>query len=147
MEDTLEQTTHTQNLVEYSQILWDQIIQVMEQFKTHPKIYQLCETMNIKNAELYIINHLSEIEKKIPYDKKIIEFINSLSNQELKNSRVIEKFDVLLKFINVIEKGEFLKALVTNIEKFHETILKFKRQFIKVKKLVLPSPWSIDPWL
>jgi hypothetical protein len=26
-------------------------------------------------------------------------------------------------------------------------IVKFKRQFRKVRKLGLPSPWSTDPWL
>jgi len=50
LEDTLGQTTGTQHLVEAEKILWDQIIQVMEQFRTHLEIYQFCETMTIKNA-------------------------------------------------------------------------------------------------
>jgi hypothetical protein len=117
----------------------------MEEFNTHLKIYQLCEKMTIKNAEFDIISHLSEIEKKISYAEKIIEFINYFFDQELKYSGVTNKFEIVLKVINVIEKGEVLKALVTNIENVHETIVNFKRQFRKVKKICLPYPWSIDP--
>jgi hypothetical protein len=39
LEDTLEQTIGTQHLVEARQILWDKIIQVMEQLRTHLEIY------------------------------------------------------------------------------------------------------------
>jgi len=50
LEDTLEQIVGTQHLIEARQLLWDQIIQVMEQFRTHLEIYQFCKTMTIKNA-------------------------------------------------------------------------------------------------
>ena len=40
--------------------------------------------MNIKNEQLDINNHLSKIEKKMTQVENIIEFINSLSDQELK---------------------------------------------------------------
>ena len=76
----------------------------------------------------------------MPYAENIIEFINSLSDQELKDSRVVDRFYFFIKFINFIEKGEFLKALVKKIEEDHQVIIKFKTQFRKVRKLGLPSP-------
>ena len=75
----------------------------MEQFGTHLEIYQLCETVNIKNAQVDIKNHVSENEKNIPQDEKIIEFINSLSDHELKYYGVPNIFDFVLNVRNVIE--------------------------------------------
>jgi len=60
---------------------------------------------------------------------------------------VIDRFYVVLKVRNVIEKGELLKALVKNIEEVHQVIIKFKRQFKNVRKIGLPSPWEIGPWI
>jgi len=51
----------------------------------------------------------------MPQTKKIIEFINSLSDHELKYSGVIDRFDAVVNVRNAIEKGELLKALVKNI--------------------------------
>jgi hypothetical protein len=62
----------------------------------------------------------------MPQAEKIIEFINSFSDQELKDSGVTDRFDVVLNVRNVIEKGVFLKALVINIEEVHHVIVKFK---------------------
>jgi hypothetical protein len=77
----------------------------MELFRTQLEIYQFYETMTIKNAQLDINNHLSEIDKKMPQAEKIIEFINSLYDQELKYSGVTDRFYVVLKIKNVIENG------------------------------------------
>jgi DNA-dependent RNA polymerase auxiliary subunit epsilon len=82
------------------------------------EIYQLCETMTIKNAQFDINNHLSEIEKKMPQAEKIIEFINSLSDQELKYSGVTDRFDVVLNVRNVIERGSCSKHWLKRLKKF-----------------------------
>jgi hypothetical protein len=140
LEDTLEKMVGTQHLVETRKILWDQIIHVMDQFIFHLELHQHCETITIKNAQLDISNHLPDIEKKIPQAKRIIEFMNSLSDQDLKSSRVRDRFEAVSNVTNVIEKGELLKSLVKKIEEVHQSIIKFKRQFRKIESLVFHIP-------
>jgi hypothetical protein len=36
---------------------------------------------------------------------------------------------------------------VKKIDEAQLSIIKFKKQFKKIKKFGLPSPWEIDPWL
>jgi hypothetical protein len=82
------------------------------------EIYKLCEIMTIKNTEFDINNHLSKIEKNMPQTKKIIEFINSFFDKELKYSGVIDRFDDVLNVINVIEKGICSKHWLKRLKKF-----------------------------
>jgi hypothetical protein len=84
LEDALEQTIGTQHLVEMRKILWDQIIYVIDQFRLHLEIHQYCE-------------------KKIPQAERIIEFMNSLFDQVLKDSRVKDRFEAVSNVKNVID--------------------------------------------
>jgi hypothetical protein len=118
LEDALEQTIDTQHLVEVRQILWDQIISIMDQFRFHLEIYQYCETMTIKNAQLDISNHLPDIEKKIPQAERIIEFMNSLSDQDLKDLGVKDNLKQYSNVKNVIEKGNCLNLWLRRLKKF-----------------------------
>jgi hypothetical protein len=61
----------------------------VDQFIFHLEIHQHCETIIIKDARLDISNLPPNIEKKMPEEERIIEFMNSLSKQDLNSSRVI----------------------------------------------------------
>jgi hypothetical protein len=88
----------------------------MDQFIGYLEIHQHCETIIIKNARLDINNLFLDIEKKMPQAEKIIEFMNSLSDQDLKASIVRDRFEAVVNVTNVIEKGELLKSLVKKID-------------------------------
>jgi hypothetical protein len=40
----------TQHLIEDRQVIWDQIIHVIDQFIRHVELYQHCETITIKEC-------------------------------------------------------------------------------------------------
>lgn len=77
----------------------------------------------------------------------MIEFINSLSNNDLKASGIGERIELIPNVSRVLEKRELLRSLKKKIDDTKETIDKFKEQFRLIQNFGLPFPWKTDPWL
>jgi len=96
---------------------------------------------------LDIKNLIPEIEKKDFHIEMIINFINSLFDQDLKAPTIIDSIEGVTNVSTILEKIELIKSLKKKIDEAQSTINKFKTQFRKIKRFGFPSPCAIDPWL